>query len=177
MPSTLEKTRKKIMKKRGALGALHEGSRDSRRLHKALVRDERLEKLAMLRRKHEQPLVERAGHFQQIVLERDNKVLAGDEIDAGIKSFLRRHDEEIEAAKQARRPGRPQTKREDVLKVKIASLEKEFQNGFLIPDLTDEDNVAMLSRWEGSWSQLNCLKWVRITSDGTFRVASFPPKD
>ncbi len=43
MPKSLEKARKKIAKKRhGAIGALHEGSRDSKRLHRAQVRDERL---------------------------------------------------------------------------------------------------------------------------------------
>jgi len=57
MPKTLEKTRKQIAKKRrGVIGALHQGSRDSRRLHRAQVRDESLEKIAAARRKTEQPL-------------------------------------------------------------------------------------------------------------------------
>lgn len=56
MPKTLEKTRKQIAKKRnGVIGSLHEGSRDSRRLHRAHVRDERLGKLASSRKKNEQP--------------------------------------------------------------------------------------------------------------------------
>jgi translation machinery-associated protein 16 len=57
MPSTLDKTRKRISKKRGGLpNALHEKSRDSLRLHKAGVRDQRLEKLAAARGKKEQPI-------------------------------------------------------------------------------------------------------------------------
>lgn len=57
MPKSLEKTRKQIAKKRhGAIGALHQFSRDSKRLHKAQVRDDRLEKLAHARRKQDQPL-------------------------------------------------------------------------------------------------------------------------
>ncbi len=57
MAQTLAKTRKQIAKKRhGNIGALHQSSRDSKRLHKAQVRDERLEKLAAARRKQEQPL-------------------------------------------------------------------------------------------------------------------------
>jgi len=55
-PKTLEKTRKQIVKKKGAVGALHQGSRDSKRLHRAQVRDEKLTKLAASRRKAEQPL-------------------------------------------------------------------------------------------------------------------------
>lgn len=57
MAKTLEKTRKQIAKKRnGALDALHQHSRDSKRLHRAQVRDERLEKIAESRRKKDQPL-------------------------------------------------------------------------------------------------------------------------
>lgn len=57
MPKTLERTRKQIAKKRhGAIDALHEFSRDSKRLHKAQVRDDRLEKLIAARKKHDKPL-------------------------------------------------------------------------------------------------------------------------
>jgi hypothetical protein len=57
MPSTLQKTRKQISKKRnGVMNALHEKSRDSLRLHKASVRDQRLDRLAAARSKNEQPI-------------------------------------------------------------------------------------------------------------------------
>jgi hypothetical protein len=57
MAKTLEKTRKQIAKKRnGTIDALHQKSRDSKRLHRAQVRDERLEKIAEARRKKDQPL-------------------------------------------------------------------------------------------------------------------------
>ena len=56
MQRTLDKTRKQIVKKKGPMGTVHEGSRDSRRLRKALARDGRLGKLASNRKKQEQPL-------------------------------------------------------------------------------------------------------------------------
>lgn len=57
MPSSLLKTRKHIAKKRkGEVNALHEKFRDSRRLHKASARDQRLEKLSVIRSKKEQPI-------------------------------------------------------------------------------------------------------------------------
>jgi len=57
MPKTFEKTRKEIAKKKnGNLSTLHEKSRDARKLHKAQVRDERLERLAEARKKRDQPL-------------------------------------------------------------------------------------------------------------------------
>ena len=56
MPSSFEKTRKQIQKKRhGAIDGLHQFSRDSRRLHRANVRDQRIEKIAATREKREQP--------------------------------------------------------------------------------------------------------------------------
>lgn len=57
MVSSLHKTRKQISKKRnGVVNCLHEKSRDSMRLHKAGVRDLRIEKMAAARSKKEQPL-------------------------------------------------------------------------------------------------------------------------
>ncbi|KAL1891173.1 translation machinery-associated protein 16 [Sporothrix stenoceras] len=175
MQRSLEKTRKQIVKKKGPMGTVHEGSRDSRRLRKALARDGRLGRLATSRKVHEQPFVDRAGFFQDSARETGIEVFDAEQFLAAVKSFVHQHDEEMDELKRARRPGRPASTREDALKVKIASLEKEFQNGFLVPDLTSKDNVSALERWEGSWSQLNSLSWVRITEAGAVRSATFPP--
>jgi len=69
MPTTLDKTRKHISKKRnGVPTALHEKSRDSLRLRKASVRDQRLAKLAQSRSKKEQPICESGtNHSTDIV--------------------------------------------------------------------------------------------------------------
>lgn len=57
MPGSLDKTRKQISKKRnGVINSLHAKSRDSLRLHKAAVRDQRIVKQAATRRKKDQPL-------------------------------------------------------------------------------------------------------------------------
>lgn len=53
--TTFDKARKAIAKKKGPVEALHQYSRDSKRLHKAQVRDVRLEKLAATRRKTDRP--------------------------------------------------------------------------------------------------------------------------
>lgn len=44
--------------------------------------------------------------------------------------FVHQYDEEYEELKKARRPGRGASAKEDLLKVKISTLEKEYQNGF-----------------------------------------------
>lgn len=58
MPKSLEKTRKKITKKKGNISALHENSRDSQRLRRAGMRDEKLERVARGRKKNDKPLCE-----------------------------------------------------------------------------------------------------------------------
>lgn len=45
-------------------------------------------------------------------------------------SFVHQNDEELNAIKKERRPGRPASTREDLLKIKIAADEKEYENGF-----------------------------------------------
>lgn len=51
----LEKTRKAIVKKKGQIDAIHEFSRDSKRLHRAAARDDKLVKIASARRKADRP--------------------------------------------------------------------------------------------------------------------------
>ena len=86
MPKTLERTRKQIAKKRqGGIGPLHHGSRDAKRLHKAQVRDERLEKIAAARRKQEQPLLDRAAHFQAVIRENERAPLSPEVVQQHVK--------------------------------------------------------------------------------------------
>ncbi|KAI2627691.1 translation machinery-associated protein 16 [Hypoxylon sp. NC1633] len=176
MPKTLEKTRKAIAKKKGAIDSLHLYSRDSKRLHRAQVRDEKLEKIAASRKKTDKPYIERATFFQEALRQNDGKPLQMDVIQELIKTFVQQHDEELIELKKARRPGRPSSTKEDLLKVKIDKLQKEYQNGFLLPVLDTEENATLLSRFEGSWSYLTILKWARISSAGNVQSSSFPPR-
>ncbi|RGP64933.1 hypothetical protein FLONG3_9401 [Fusarium longipes] len=178
MPTTLHKTRKQISKKRGGVvNALHEKSRDSMRLHKAGIRDQRIEKLAAARGKKEQPLVDRVAFFQQAlrVKDRENKSAPElDEVQRMIHTFVHQYDEEYDAAKKTRRPGRPASVKEDLLKAKINTLEEEYKSGFIMPDLLDSHNVNILLLWEGSWSYLTQLKWIKVNSEGQVRSTAFP---
>ncbi|KAI8271664.1 Translation machinery-associated protein 16 [Colletotrichum sp. SAR 10_98] len=178
MPTTLSKTRKQIAKKRnGHVDALHEFSRDSKRLHKASVRDDKLQKLAATRGKKEQPMLTRASYFQKAIQEKGSKPLDLATIQELIHDFVHQHDEEYAEVKKTRRPGRPASAKEDLLKLKISTLEDEYKgNGFYLPDLTNDSNILMLDRWEGSWAYLASVAWVRINADGNIKKSSFPPK-
>ncbi|KAM0338533.1 hypothetical protein ACHAPU_011293 [Fusarium lateritium] len=178
MPTTLHKTRKAISKKRGGVvDSLHEKSRDSMRLHKAGIRDQRIEKLAASRNKKEQPLVDRCTYFQHALRlkDRENKGAPEiDEIKRMVHGFVHQYDEEFNAIKKTRRPGRPASVKEDLLKAKIATLEEEYKGGFVMPDLLDNSNVNALHLWEGSWSYLTALKWIKVNSEGQVRSCVFP---
>ncbi|KAI0828800.1 translation machinery-associated protein 16 [Hypoxylon sp. FL0890] len=176
MPKSFDKTRKAIAKKKGAIDSLHQYSRDSKRLHRAQVRDEKLEKIAASRKKNERPYLERATFFQEAIRQNGEQPLQMDVIQELIKTFVHQHDEELNEMKKTRRPGRPASAKEDLLKVKIDKLQKEYQNGFLVPVLDTEENVKLLGRWEGSWSYLTTLKWVRVSSAGQVQPSSFPPR-
>lgn len=45
-------------------------------------------------------------------------------------SLVHEYDEELDALKKARRPGRPPSTKEDLLKMKVEALAKEYENGF-----------------------------------------------
>ncbi|PON30430.1 hypothetical protein TGAM01_v200870 [Trichoderma gamsii] len=177
MPNTLQKVRKQISKKRGGdINALHEKSRNSMRLHKAGVRDQRLEKLAAARSKREQPIVERVTFFQQNVREQGAEPLEVAAIQALIHTFVHQYDEEYDAAKKTRRAGRPASTKEDLLRIKIAALEEEYTKGFLLPDVTSAENVKLLDGWEGSWVYLTTIPWIKVTNTGNVRKSEPPSK-
>ncbi len=112
MPTTLEKARKHITKKKGAdaSGALHQFSRDSKRLQTAQIRDERLEKLARSRKKRDKPLrtyldgptwyskakanlhiVERVAFFQEVSRANGGKALEMATIQSKIHEYVCNH--------------------------------------------------------------------------------------
>ncbi|KAK4131464.1 hypothetical protein BT67DRAFT_156224 [Trichocladium antarcticum] len=177
MAKTLEKARKAISKKRsGTIDALHQNSRDSKRLHRAQIRDERLEKLASTKRKHDKPLLRRVRFFRHAVSELGNQPLELKVIQSKIHEYVHQYDEEYEAEKKTRRAGRPSSTKEDLLKMKITALEKEYRDGFYMPDLSTEQNIGMVNRFDGSWTFLNSLAWVKISEAGVVKPSSFPPQ-
>jgi translation machinery-associated protein 16 len=60
--------------------------------------------------------------------------------------------------------------------MKIAALETEHQQGFSLPDVTSEETATGLFRWEGSWSYLSTLPWIKVAKDGQIRPGDFPSK-
>lgn len=146
------------------------------RLHKAGVRDQRLEKLAAARARREQPIVDRVAFFQQCLAEKDNMPFGVEAVQSSIQKFIHQYDEEYDSIKKVRRPGRPASAREDILKAKMGALEIEYQRGFVLPDFMSDQSAKLLENWKGEWAYLATLSWIKLSSAGQVRPAEFPSK-
>jgi translation machinery-associated protein 16 len=98
------------------------------------------------------------------------------EIQDLIQAYLQRNDEELATLKAERRAGRPPSTRETLLKQQQVSEQSDYESGFWLPDLEDGGNLKMLASWNGQWTSLSTLKFVRIAKDGVRKESSFPPK-
>lgn len=93
-----------------------------------------------------------------------------------LNRFINRSVSEIEQEQSERRKGRPPSKREEALVQRTEVEDKEFKTGFWMPDLTHEGAVLALSKWNGNWSGLSTVKFIRLTKDGEKQASTFPPK-
>ena len=93
-----------------------------------------------------------------------------------LQRYVKRDDEELGRLKKERRPGRASSTREDLLKQRMAAEEREYDLGFWVPDMENEQNLGVLRNWNGQWTALSTIKYVRVARDGTRQASSFPPK-
>ncbi|KZF21833.1 hypothetical protein L228DRAFT_269287 [Xylona heveae TC161] len=175
MPRSLNKVQKKISKKRGKVDSLHENSRDTQRLLRAGMREEKIARLHAARNKNHQPHLYRVAFFQEIANQTD-KLLDVPGMQKLIERFIHRDDEELSRLKKERRPGRPSSTREDMLKQRMAQEEKEWESGFWMPDMADAINMEKLRNWNQEWASLSPMLFVRINRAGVRHESSFPPR-
>ncbi|KAK2747284.1 hypothetical protein FQN57_002182 [Myotisia sp. PD_48] len=165
MPKNLNKIVKKLSKKRGKLDSLHENSRDAKRLRRAGGREDKLARAAA-----------ETIRGRQIYDESEVLCLAMSDCLDLTRKYVNRLKPELEELQQARRKGRPLSKREEVLGQKSAAEEKEFLTGFWMPDLESEESIKKLKNWNGEWSSMSNLVFIRLTEQGGKQPSNFPPK-
>lgn len=176
MARSLDKVQKRISKKRGGKpNALHENSRDARRLRQAGAREDKIARIATIAAKSNQVYVGRVAFFQDALSEQEIP-LTDAQLQGLVEQFIGREDEELAELKAAQRPGRPKSKAEENILARIDRETKEHKSGFWVPDARDEDSLDKLKRWGGQWGGLNTLKFVRPAKDGEIKVSSFSPK-
>jgi len=176
MARALDKVQKKISKKRGGKPtALHENSRDARRLRQAGAREDKLARISSLAQKSNQHYVDRVAWFQDATADSTSPSSDG-EMQELIEQFIGREDEELAELQAAQRPGRPRSKAEDRILDRKDVEQKEHKSGFWMPELRDTDALKKLQRWGGQWAGMSTLKFVRVHKDADIKASSFPPK-
>lgn len=176
MPSKLNKVQKHVHKKKGAkINALHENSRDAQRLRKAGARDERVARVTATRQQANRPWLERIAFFQDKLPDTLHP-LELDQIKDLIRQFLSRHDDELAELKAERRPGRPASTRQTLLEQQVKLEAQEYESGFWLPNLQDEETLVKLEGWGGEWLSLGVLRFIRVAKDGEAKESQFPPR-
>ena len=176
MPSKLSKVHKQIHKKKGdKIKSLHENSRDARRLRKAGTRDDRVARLTSVREKANRTWIDRVFFFQERLPETLHP-MAMEEIQAIVQEYLSRNEEEVSELKAERRPGRPASTRQTLLEQQMQAEGKEFESGFWLPNLRDEETLVKLDKWKGDWVGLAVMRFVRLDKRGGEMESQFPPR-
>ncbi|KAL4779410.1 translation machinery-associated protein 16 [Aspergillus varians] len=175
MPKSMNKVQKHISKKRGGIAAMHENSRDAKMLRRAGARDDRVARISASMSRGRQSYVDRICYFQESLSEGTVTFSVTDFPDL-IARFINRSVPEIEQLQSERRKGRPPSKKEEALLQRTEAENKEFKTGFWMPDLSDEDVVKALVKWNGNWSGLSAMKFIRLPKDGEKQASTFPPK-
>ena len=175
MPSKLAKVQKHVSKKKGSkINSLHENSRDAKRLRNAGARDDRVARLTAGRQKANRQWLDRIASFQDRLPETLHP-LDLEEIKVLIVDYLARSNEQIAQLKAERRPGRPMSTRQSLLEERIKMEEREFESGFWLPNLQDEETLVKLEAWKGDWVGLGNLRFIRVSREGGSRESHFPP--
>ena len=176
MPSKLAKVQKHVAKKKGSkITSLHENSRDAKRLRRAGARDDRVARLSATKERSNKPWTDRIAFFQDRLPETLHPMVMED-IQALIPEYLARNDEEIDLLKAERRPGRPASNRQTLLEDLKKTEDREYDSGFWLPNLQDEETLIKLDRWKGGWIGLGILRFVRIDRAGVAKESQFPPR-
>ncbi|KAB8228391.1 translation machinery-associated protein 16 [Aspergillus alliaceus] len=175
MPKSLQKVHKHISKKRGVVEALHENSRDAKRLRRAGARDDRVARVSATMARGRQSYIDRIVYFHENVPE-DAGIFSDSDMMNLIVRYINRSVPEIEQLQSERRKGRPPSKREEALLQRTDVENKEFKTGFWLPDLGQEEVLKALATWNGDWSGLSSMKFIRLTRDGGKQTSAFPPK-
>lgn len=176
MPSKLNKVQKHVNKKKGnKVNTLHENSRDAKRLRNAGARDERVARTTATREKVNRQWLDRVAFFQDKLPETLHPldVVAIQEL---VGQFLNRHEDELVALKQERRPGRPPSNRQALLEQQLKIEAQEYESGFWMPDLRDVETLEKLDAWKGEWLGLGNLRFVRVEQNGHVKESQFPPR-
>ncbi|CAL9737336.1 hypothetical protein MOSE0_L08988 [Monosporozyma servazzii] len=170
---SLSKIHKNLSKKKRATGktvTLHPNGRKFKQINRATLREAKVIERKRVFTERKSGELSRIKFMQDLINTldqyKDHTKFNTSEIAEFIQLFINRDDEEIDDFKAKRKPNRPPHGKQLLLENKRQSEMEEFQKGFQIPDLTLEDNVKFLRKWNGSFGAMSTLKLMRVNSKG-----------
>lgn len=176
MPSSLQKVTKHVNKKKGAkANSLHENSRDARRLRKAGVRDERVARLHSQKNREHHQWTERVAFFKDHLPDTLHPMEVP-QIQELIRQYLDRHDVEVAELKAERRVGRPASTRQTLLEQAREMERREYESGFWVPDMREDQTLLKLDAYGGDWLSLSNMRFIRVDVNGKVHESQFPPR-
>lgn len=162
MPSakSISKVSKQIKQKKGPL---HPKGRKAKMLARASLREQKinLTKLHHAEYKDMELLIVR--FFQDAITAgeyADLKSFKISDMKIFIEAFIDRDNEELEEMRNERRPGRPSTKKQDLLENRIKKEKHQYLTGWSVPNLTDVDTVELLRKWKGDQGGVTVIKHI-----------------
>lgn len=159
---------------------VHPRGRKLQQLERATLRDQQLEKKKRQHADNKTVELLRYSYIQELIKSVD---LASDltfskaDVANFIELFICRDDEELEQLKKSKRSNRPPSNRQLLLEQRKKAENKEFDIGFLAPDLTDAKSVEALRSWNGTFGSLNQVKKFRLRRDLTIPGENDAAKD
>ncbi|KAJ3889273.1 hypothetical protein GG344DRAFT_67262 [Lentinula edodes] len=173
-PSKTGKSSTKASKKEKVF---HPQSRKADQLSRKALRKDKLVSLVSSRNKKHDILADFYGFFYHSTPAEGTLTL--EELHSLIADvWLKRHDEELETERAARRKGRPKSVKESKLEELILRESEQYRTGFEVIDLTHPENVTLFRTWnQKEVPFIDLLRFIRIcsASPNTF-VVSRPGK-
>ncbi|GAA5975074.1 hypothetical protein JCM11641_000021 [Rhodosporidiobolus odoratus] len=183
MPNNKVKTNKSLQgKKKSAGGHIHPNSRRAKQLQRVELRARKLETQGRVRRALEVERVDRHLYFVH-ALPSDSTSLSLPELHALVVDYINRHESEmvqLAAEREGRNNWRKtegKGKREVEIEKEREELRGEYKSGFIVPDLTQPENVIVCRQWVdpapakeekrtkgGDPSYLGRIRLIRLTS-------------
>lgn len=167
MAKTLLKVQQKINKKKSPI---HPKGRKAQILARASLREERVNKKKLIhtmKKTEENQIVDFIQEYINTPEALSQETFNLEEMKSLIETFINRDVEELDNLRAARRPGRPTTKRHDILEFRIKQERHFYLTGWKVPDLRDPVNVTKLRLWQGGHGGLTSIKFVIVKKQGS----------
>ncbi|ODV77450.1 uncharacterized protein CANTADRAFT_56349 [Suhomyces tanzawaensis NRRL Y-17324] len=170
----LNKVTKNLSK---STGTIHIKGRKFKQLNRATLRDKKItaKKLKSLEQKENELAV--IFFLQKLIKDDEDfskfETFTLKQMKGFVELFIQRYDDELDQLRADRRPGRPQTNRQQILEEAVKHDRHVYETGMKIPNLTDKETVDRIRAWNGTTGGTTVMKFVHVYKD----MESMPSKE